>query len=58
MTTFNQNFNNLVTATLQAHDQHIKIDPETEMNSKSNKIVDKTSQQKTKISFRIIKLSR
>ena len=56
MTTFNQNFNNLVTATLQADDQHIKIDPETEMNSKSNRIVDKTSQQKAKISFRIIKL--
>ena len=58
MTTFNQNFNNLVTATLQADDQHIKIDPETEMNRKSNRIVDKTSQQKGKISFRIIKLSR
>ena len=58
MTTFNQNFNNLVTATLQADDQHIKIDPETEMNRKSNRTVDKTSQQKAKISFRIIKLSR
>ena len=40
MTTFNQNFNNLVTATLQADDQQIKIEPETEINSKSDRIVD------------------
>ena len=39
MTTFNQNFNNLVTATLQADDQQIKIEPETEINSKSDRIV-------------------
>ena len=39
MTTFNQNFNNLVTATLQADDQQIKIEPETEINSKNDRIV-------------------
>ena len=39
MTTFNQNFNNLVAAALQADDQQIKTEQKTEMSSKNNKIL-------------------
>ena len=39
MTTFSQNFNNLVAATLQADNQQIKTEQETEMNSENDKIL-------------------
>ena len=39
MTTFSQNYNNLVASTLQADDQQIKTEKETEMNTESNKVL-------------------
>ena len=45
MTTFSQNYNNLVASTLQADDQQIKTEKETEMNTESDKVlnVDKSA---------------
>ena len=39
MTTFSQNYNNLVASTLQADDQQIKTEKETEMNTESDKVL-------------------
>ena len=39
MATFSQNYNNLVASTLQADDQQIKTEKETEMNTESNKVL-------------------
>ena len=52
MTTSNQNFNNLVTATLQVDDQQIKIESETEMNSRSYKVMDMDKTAKSQYFFR------
>ena len=45
MTTFSQNYNNLLASTLQADDQQIKTEKETEMNTESDKVlnVDKSA---------------
>ena len=58
MTTFNQTFNKLVAATLEADDQQIKIESETEMNNKNDKIMDMDESAKGQDFFRIIKLSK
>ena len=39
MTTFSQNYNNLVASTLQADDKQIKTEKETEMNTESDKVL-------------------
>ena len=39
MTTFSQNYNNLVASTLQADDQQIKTEKKTEMNTESDKVL-------------------
>ena len=54
MTTFSQNLNNLVTATLLADDQQRK----TETDNTNEKKMDIDESAKAKISFRIVTLSK